>query len=60
MTYLDKTFCASTACVNKCGHKMTDEEKIVLKTFIEIDPNAIWPVSYTVLCDEQGEPIEPN
>lgn len=27
MSYLDKTFCASPHCENKCGRKLTDYQK---------------------------------
>lgn len=44
MSYLDKTFCASTNCKNDCGRRMTVEEHEHLKYLEE--------VSYGYFCGE--------
>lgn len=46
---LDKTFCSSPNCKNKCGRKMTEEQqKFALS-------HQFYPISYGYFC---GEPIE--
>lgn len=32
MAFLDKTFCSSTNCENKCGRKMLEDEINLLKS----------------------------
>lgn len=51
MSYLDKTFCASSNCKNECGRKMTEEEKGYL---LDNPPAQYQGVSYAYFCgDEQ-------
>ncbi len=51
VTFLDKTFCASPKCENKCGRKMTDEEHKRLERL------PVWEqvISQAYFC---GEPTE--
>ncbi len=54
MCYLDRTFCASPNCQNKCGVKLTDE--------IKEGANKWWgkegaPIAQSYFCDENGELI---
>jgi hypothetical protein len=51
MSYLDKTFCASPNCKNKCGRKMTEEDKNILDILRPSDQN-VW---YGYFC---GHPRE--
>jgi hypothetical protein len=49
MSYKDKSYCASPACENKCGRKLSEQDR----KFIAGHP---WmPVSYAYFC---GEPVE--
>lgn len=48
MTYKDKTFCASKNCQNKCGRKMTEEEKK------EVSEKPVL-VCYSYFCGKPGE-----
>ncbi len=44
MNYLDRTFCASPDCKNKCGRKMTEKEKNRMPDYEQ--------VSYAYFCGE--------
>lgn len=49
MVFLDKTFCSSPNCQNKCGRKMTDQEDYY-RLYVWGD----LPVAMAAFCDEQG------
>lgn len=49
--WLDKTFCVSPNCQNKCGRKMTEEQKAYVET------NNYLLISCAKFCDENGELI---
>ena len=56
MAFLDKTFCASSNCVNECGRKMTKAEENELdfrlcRAIADHGDNAIVPVSWAYFCD---------
>ena len=56
MSFLDKTFCASPNCINECGRKMTEKEKMILSARIVSavafhKEKAIVPVSWGYFCD---------
>jgi hypothetical protein len=55
MTFLDKTFCASTNCRNECGRQMTQSEKESLKelAFYGFKPTIL--VSWGYFCGEEDE-----
>lgn len=59
MSYLDKTFCASPGCQNKCGRKMTDEERKKLddQPWKGIDHPNHW-VSYGYFCEQEEQNIK--
>lgn len=47
--YLDKTYCASPTCQNKCGRQISKE----MKNFLARNPDCrVW---YAYFCDENGE-----
>ena len=50
MTFLDKTFCVSPNCENKCGRKMTDKERKLLDSIPE---DEIY-ISASYFCDKEG------
>lgn len=47
--FLDRTFCASKDCQNKCGRKMTVEEAELL---YRVSKEDTLPVSYAYFCGE--------
>lgn len=47
---LDKTFCASPACVGKCGRKMTEEER----AYVIENNREVWQGYF---CDDKGVPL---
>ena len=51
MSFMDKTFCASSQCKNDCGRRMTDKERDQL-----IYSQAEY-VSYGYFCGEDDKPI---
>jgi hypothetical protein len=53
MNYRDRTYCASPACQNACGRKMSDLEIAQKKAFAFAQGFEI-PVSYAYFC---GEPV---
>jgi hypothetical protein len=50
MCFKDKTFCGSPTCKNKCGRKMTKEEREHLSKSDLL-------VSFALFCDKDGELI---
>lgn len=50
MTYRDRTFCASTACQNKCNRRLSDTERNNIPNWMS--------VSYTNFCCNHGLLIE--
>ena len=50
MTYMDKTFCASPNCKDKCGRKMMEVTKKMIPDWERI--------SFAEFCDENGEVID--
>ena len=55
MVFLDRAFCASEGCVNKCGRKMTDELRLQgVKWFGGED----FPYSISYFCDDFGELLD--
>jgi len=50
ISYKDKTFCASPKCENKCGRKLTMEQKM------EVHRNKI-DVCYAYFCGEPGDDL---
>ena len=55
MSFLDKTFCASPQCENKCGRQMTKEHKDYLKELSFRGVNASALVSYAYFCGEPSK-----
>ncbi len=53
MTFLDKTFCISPRCENKCGRKMTDKERKLLDSIPEDERY----ISASYFCDKEGNLI---
>lgn len=51
--FKDKTFCASTNCVNDCGRKMNAQEKAELDQVCKNNPSFA-VVSWAYFCDENG------
>lgn len=49
LNFKDKTFCASTRCINECGRKMSEEEKEELNRLNEYSWVA---VSYGYFCEK--------
>jgi hypothetical protein len=54
MSFKDKTFCASPNCKNKCGRKMTENEKDQYIQMVSRLHFSI-PVSYAYFCVEPEE-----
>lgn len=54
MGFLDRAFCGSLKCTNKCGRKMTDE---LFVEGIKWWGGHDFPYSITNFCDENGEPL---
>lgn len=52
MSFLDRTFCASPHCTNKCGQRMNEAERALLRSVWGTDAAL---VSYAYLC---GSPTE--
>ncbi len=52
MTYLDKTFCVSEGCKNKCGRKLTPE----IEKEAEIEGEVLF--SCADFCNKDGSLIE--
>lgn len=52
MVFLDKTFCSSPNCQNKCGRKMTDQED-----YYRLNVWGDLPVAIAKFCDDKGEVI---
>ena len=52
--FLDKTFCASPNCKDKCGRKLTDK---LIKQAIDWWGKEDFPVAMREFCDENGEPF---
>ena len=48
MTYKDRTWCASPNCLNKCGRRMSGEDKNIVK-------RDGWLVSYSYFCGGEAE-----
>ena len=55
ITFKDKTYCSSPGCTNKCGRKMTELEKNILKANAANDIHL--PVCYAYFCDIPDEYI---
>lgn len=50
ISFLDRTFCASNKCTNKCGRKMTKEQKTLLKKLKKEGKDL--PVCIGKFCEE--------
>lgn len=57
MVYLDKTFCASPNCTNKCGRMMTQEEQDMLDYLYSTDDWAP-PVAYGLFCENNHDRLQ--
>lgn len=59
--FKDRTYCCSLNCENKCGRKMSDEEKQQLKKLNEewkkTEPDFGFPVAYAYFCGETDEKL---
>lgn len=53
--YLDKAWCSSPNCKNKCGRKFTSKHHELAKLWWG-GPN--YPLSTSPFCDENGELID--
>lgn len=52
MTFLDKIFCGSPKCKNKCGQQMSEDER---QTLNELSQTEVVPVSYAAFCDDDSD-----
>jgi len=55
MCFMDRCFCSSPACTNKCGRKLTPE---LIQRGIEWWGGEDFPVAIATFCDLNGELIE--
>lgn len=53
LCFRDTTFCMSKSCNNKCGRKMTEEQKE------EYRNNNAFPISWGLFCEDESA-IEPK
>lgn len=60
MSFLDKTFCASPNCENKCNRKMTYKQREYLKELAFKGYKASAMVSYAYFCGDNNESGEKN
>ena len=52
--YKDRTWCGSTNCQNKCGRKLTEEDR---QKAIKWWGNEYFPISVARFCDNNGDVI---
>lgn len=56
MFSLDKTFCASPQCENKCGRKIDENDQPTLSVFASFNYGRRISMSWGYFCDEaEGE-----
>ncbi len=51
----DRTYCGSENCEDKCGRKMPQTTQQIISQYFP------WrPISYTLFCNDKGEPLYPE
>lgn len=51
MCFRDTTFCSSPNCKNKCGRKLTEQDKEAARKWWGKDGA---PIAYADFCDDKG------